>query len=175
MNEEAQFKLQAHLDGELPAGEAAEVEQWLARDPEARALLSELKNTNAALAGHEAEARLPETREFFWSKIEREIGRQSVATATATEPARKSFWARWGWRGLAPAGGLAAACLFALHLANPGTASAEFVPELELASDDMGAYTFRNQEDGLTTIWLYDRTSQTQSAQLPTSTTLASK
>jgi anti-sigma factor RsiW len=171
MNEEAQFKLQAHLDGELPPGEAAEVEQWLARDPEARALLAELRNTNAALSGHEAEVKLPETREFFWSKIEREIGRQSVAP----EPARRSFWARWGWRGLVPAGGLAVACLFALHLANPGTASAEFVQELELASDDMGAYTYRNQEDGLTTIWLYNRTSGAQSAQSSTPAILASK
>ena len=171
MNEEAQFKLQAYLDGELPAGETAEVQQWLARDPEARALLAELQNTNTALAGHETEVKLPETREFFWSKIEREIGRQSVAP----EPSRKSFWARWGWRGLVPAGGFAAACLLALHLANPGTVSAEFVPELELASDDMGAYTFRNQEDGLTTIWLYDRTGATQSAQSPAPAILASK
>ena len=171
MNEEAQFKLQAHLDGELPAGEAAEVQQWLARDPEARALLAELQNTNAALAGHEPEMKLPETREFFWSKIEREIGRQSVAAA----PSRKSFWARWGWRGLVPAGGLAVACLFALHLAHPGAAVAEFVPELELATDDMGAYTYRNQEDGLTMIWLYDRTSATQSAQSSTPAILASK
>jgi anti-sigma factor RsiW len=172
MNEEAQFKLQAYLDGELPAGESAGVQEWLARDPEARALLAELQNTNAALAGHEAEVKLPETREFFWSKIEREIGRQSVA---ATAPLRKSFWARWGWRGLVPAGGFAAVCLLVLHLANPGTASAEFVPELELASDDMGAYTYRNQEDGLTMIWLYDRSSGTQSAQSSTPAILASK
>jgi anti-sigma factor RsiW len=171
MNEEAQFKLQAYLDGELPAGERAGVQEWLARDSEARALLAELQNTNAALSGHEAEVKLPETREFFWSKIEREIGRQSAAK----EPPRKSFWARWGWRGLVPAGGLAVACLFALHLANPGTASAEFVPELELASDDMGAYTYRNQEDGLTMIWLYDRPTGAQSAQSSTPTILASK
>jgi anti-sigma factor RsiW len=161
MNDESQIKLQAYLDGELPAGEAAEVRQWLARDAEARALLAELQNTNAALAGHEAEVKLPESREFFWSKIEREIGRQSAAEA----PARKSFWARWGWRGLVPAGGFAAVCLLALHLANPGAASAEFVPELELASDDMGAYTYRNQEDGLTMIWLYDRTGEAKSGQ----------
>jgi anti-sigma factor RsiW len=171
MNDEAQFKLQAYVDGELPDDEAAEVRQWLARDEEARALLRELQNTNAALAGHEAEVKLPETREFFWSKIEREIARQNAAPVAP----RKSFWARWGWRGLAPAGGLALACLFALHLVYPGTTVAEFVPELELASDDMGAYTFRNQEDGLTMIWLYDRTSQAQSAQSPTAAILASK
>jgi anti-sigma factor RsiW len=171
MNEESQIKLQAFLDGELPAGEEAEVRQWLERDREARELLEELKNTRAALAGHEAGIQLPETREFYWSKIRRELEHQ----ATAREPARKSFWARWGWRGLLPAGGLAAACLLALHLSVPGAGVAEFAPELELASDDMGAYTFRNQEDGLTTIWLYDRASGAQSARAPQPVALASK
>ena len=58
---------------------------WLARDREAAALLEELRNTRAALAGFEAEVRLPESREFFWSKIEREIQRLE---APAPRPAR---------------------------------------------------------------------------------------
>jgi len=62
---EAQIKLMAYLDGELPEREAVEVREWLARDEEARALLAELQNTGAALAGHEAGLKLPETREFF--------------------------------------------------------------------------------------------------------------
>jgi anti-sigma factor RsiW len=174
MNEESQIKLQAFLDGELPAGEAAEVRQWLERDCEARELLEELKNTGAALAGHEAAIKLPETREFFWSKIRRELERQERQEA-AREPARKSFWARWVWRGLVPAGSLAAAFLIALHFSGTGAEVAEFAPELELASDDMGAYTFRNQEDGLTTIWLYDRATGAQSARASQPVALASK
>lgn len=174
MNEESQIKLQAFLDGELPPGETAEVRQWLERDREARELLEELKNTRAALTGHEAGIKLPETREFYWSKIRRELERQEQQTTTR-EPVRKSFWARWGWRGLLPAGGLAAACLLALHLSVPGAGVAEFTPELELATDDMGAYTFRDQQDGLTTIWLYDRGSGAQSAQAPQPVALASK
>jgi anti-sigma factor RsiW len=171
MNEEAQIKLQAYHDGELPAAEAAGVVEMLARDPEARALLAELKNTCGALAGQEAEVKLPETREFFWSKIERQIERESAA---AVAP-RKSFWGFWGWRGLVPACGLVVACLVAVHLANPGAAAADFTPELDLASDNMGAYTFRNQENGLTMIWLYNRASETQSAKAPETISLASK
>jgi anti-sigma factor RsiW len=171
MNEESQIRLQAFLDGELPAGQAAEVRQWLERDREARELLAELQNTRAALAGHGADLKLPETREFFWSKIRREIERQE-RLETPREPVRKSFWARWGWRGLVPAGGFAAACLIALHLS--GT-SAEFAPELDLATDNMGAYTFRNQENGLTTVWFYDRTAGAQSAQASQPVTLASQ
>jgi anti-sigma factor RsiW len=154
MNEEFQLKLQAYLDGELPPAEAAQVEQWLERDVDARALRLELQNTVGALAGQEADVKLPESREFFWSKIEREIGRQSAASVPV--PARASFWSRWGWRGLIPAGALALVCVLMLKLA-PSGAAEEFSPELEVAADNMGAYTFRNQEDGLTMIWLYDR------------------
>lgn len=171
MNEESQIKLQAFLDGELPAGEAAGVRQWLERDREARELLEELKNTRAALAGHEAGITLRETREFFWSKVQRELER-GERQETAREPVRKSLWARWAWRGLVPAGGLAAAFLLALHLSATGN---EFTPELELASDDMGAYTFRNQESGLTTVWFYDRTTPAQSSQADVPVSLASK
>ena len=75
MDHDAQLKLQAFLDGELPEAEASEVANWLARDREAAALLEELRNTRGALAGFEAEIQLPESREFFWSKVQREIQR----------------------------------------------------------------------------------------------------
>ena len=45
MDYDAQLKLQAFLDGELPEAEASEVAKWLARDREAAALLEELRNT----------------------------------------------------------------------------------------------------------------------------------
>ncbi len=171
MNEEFQLKLQAYLDGELTPAEAAQVEQWLERDVEARALRFELQNTAGALAGQEAEVRLPESREFFWSKIEREIiGRESAASARARMP----FWRRWGWRGLIPAGALALVCVLAVRLSYSG-AAAEFSPELEVAADDMGAYTFRNQESGLTMIWLYDKAPDPPSAQSATMAILASR
>src|SRR6266513_3336151 len=85
MKQELQLKLQAYLDGELPDGEAREAAGLLAQDAEARALLAELKKTRAALAGFETDIKLPESREFYWSKIEREIQRQSPII----EPERK--------------------------------------------------------------------------------------
>ena len=57
---EAQFKLMAYLDGELSEPETVEVREWLARDEEARALLAELQNTGAVLAGFEAGLKLPQ-------------------------------------------------------------------------------------------------------------------
>src|SRR5262245_443995 len=76
MDYEAQLKLQAYLDGELPEAEARQVANWLAQDREAVALHTEVRNTRQAMAGFEVGVALPESREFFWSKIEREILRQ---------------------------------------------------------------------------------------------------
>ena len=43
MKQEQEFKLQAYLDGELPEAEARQVADWVAKDAEAAALLSELR------------------------------------------------------------------------------------------------------------------------------------
>src|SRR5690242_11198744 len=95
MNGESQIKLQAFMDGELPESEAREVAGWLARNQEAALLLQELRHTRQSLKGHDASIKLPESREFFWSKIEREIHRQEQ-TAPAIAPAPKaSFWLRF--------------------------------------------------------------------------------
>ena len=75
MNEEQQLKLQAFLDGELPEREAREILAWTQRDGAAAALLAELKNTRQALVKSEPHLSVPESRDFFWSKIEREIQR----------------------------------------------------------------------------------------------------
>jgi anti-sigma factor RsiW len=77
MTNEQQLKLQAFLDGELPEREAREILAWTQRDSAAADLLAELKNTRAAMAKSEPHLSLPESREFFWSKIEREIQRSN--------------------------------------------------------------------------------------------------
>jgi len=155
MNQEAQVKLQAFLDGELPAPEAAEVQAWLARDAEASALLAELRNTNGALEGFEAEIRLPESREFFWTRIEREIQRLEQPVSRA--PAANVSWVGWVRRQFAPLTGLASlAIVLALLLAQSGGQVAGS-SVIELASDDMAAHTYRDQDQRITVVWLDDR------------------
>jgi hypothetical protein len=150
---EAQIKLMAYLDGELPEREVVEIREWLARDEEARALLAELQNTGAALAGHEAGLKLPETREFFWSRIQREIARQEKAPAAAET---MSPW-QWVRQHLLPVGGVALlTCLLALMIVRPGRTGSLY-GELEMASDDMGAYTYRDHQQKMTMVWFYDR------------------
>src|SRR5215472_9549975 len=117
MDMENQLKLQAFLDGELPESEAREMANLVARDKEAAALLAELRNTRQALAGFEAVMPLPESREFFWSKVQREIERQE-AKQPAIEPHRPSLLAQWR-RFIVSAGAMAAVILVALIAVGP--------------------------------------------------------
>jgi len=92
MNVDLGIRLQAYLDGELTGGEAQQVAALLETDAEARALCSELEQTRTLLKGNEPELRLPESPEFFWSKIEREISRSE--TAPAAQPGWLLFFRR---------------------------------------------------------------------------------
>jgi len=157
-----ELKLQAYLDGELAAPETAMMEDRLGRDQEGRLLLAELRNTCAALAGHEAEIKLPETREFFWSKIEREIGRQEQPAPAAAGVS----WFTWLRRHVLPATGIAfAVCLMSIWAVHRGKISGQFA-EMELASDDVGAYTYSDPQQKMTMVWFYDRNDNSQSTEL---------
>jgi anti-sigma factor RsiW len=165
MDAESQLKLQAYLDGELSANESAQVADWAARDDEARLLMAEFKHTKAALSGHETGVKLPEPREFYWSRIEREIQRQT-APGPEISPGLAG-WLFWLQRHLVSTGaGAALACLLMVLLVHSGRSGSQ-LGEIELASDEMGAYTFRNQSEKLTMVWLYDRSDDSQFTQDP--------
>jgi anti-sigma factor RsiW len=151
MDYKAQLKLQALLDGELPEGEASEVTQWVARDREAAALLAELRHTRGALAGFDAGVRLPESREFFWSKVEREIQRLETPAA---KPARVSYLTLLR-RFLVPASAVAAVLMAGLMLNRPAGLTGRTVgTEIETALADSGAFTYRDYSAGTTLVWL---------------------
>src|ERR1041384_1921221 len=114
MKEDLQLKLQSYFDGELSEAEARQIEASLAGDAEGCALLAELRNTRGALSVFEAEVKLPESREFYWSKIRREIERQEkIATARPTS----SPFAAWR-KLLVPAGAFAALAIAGLIAAH---------------------------------------------------------
>jgi anti-sigma factor RsiW len=151
MNEELELKLQAYTDGELPEREAREVADLLAKDADARALVTELKHTRSALAGFEAEIKLPESREFYWSKIEREIRRLEKPSPPRPEISLFAAWRRF----LVPAGALAALVILGFlvfpQLRGPRvTAAAE--SEFTLADSD--AFTYQDYANGTTLVWL---------------------
>ena len=159
---DSQLKLQAYLDGELPEHEARLVADSLGRDPEASALLQELRCTTEAVKASQVDVRLPESRDFFWSKIQRQIQSEEQSS-----PARKpaSLLARLQHY-LVPAS--AVALLTIVLTLSVGHSSAMQPGEMELVSDEMGALTFRSQSEQMTMVWLYPRTdSQAAGEALP--------
>jgi hypothetical protein len=160
MTEEQQLKLQALLDGEdgvLPETEAREITALLARDADAVALWSELKNTCNALKGFETPGtagasptvKLPESREFYWSKIKREIER---STSAATPPQTVSLFTRLR-RIMMPLGAVAILALvgiIALHAFSGGQRPIAVNSMLA----DAGAFTYRDESQGMTVVWL---------------------
>jgi len=154
MEYEVQLKLQAYLDGELSEAEAREIGNLLAKDREAVALQNELRNTRQALAGFETGTELPESREFFWSKVRRDIER--LDPAEAAQPARSvSLFDSWR-RFLMPAGAVAALALavfFVNHQALHSD-SALAAMRLEATRSDPGAFTYQDHDGGATLVWL---------------------
>lgn len=149
MTEDQQLKLQAFLDGELPEPEAREVAALVARNREATDLLNEMRFTRQALKASEPDVKLPESREFYWSKIQREIERLEPAPAAA-EPA--PFLARLR-RFLVPAGAVAAAAILALVVGLPALRTGAG-PDTELAVADSGTFTYNDDANGTTLVWL---------------------
>lgn len=151
MDFDAQLKLQAFLDGELPEAEAREVVSWIARDEEAKALHAELKNTRKAIKDSEANARLPESREFFWSKIEREIQRLEPVAQTARSVSPFEFLRRL----LVPVSAFAVIVVAGLITYNQfGFGGNSYSPETEVAMANSSAFTYHDYSAGMTLVWL---------------------
>jgi anti-sigma factor RsiW len=142
--------IQAYVDGELEPRRRAEVEQWLARDDEARELQRELAGTRALLRSAEPVASVPETREFYWSGISRRIAAADKADERAEATAHASPLRLLRW--LVPALGLGAVALV-LTFQHP-VETASLTPNFETSHSDTTTITFRSESDGMTIHWV---------------------
>ena len=157
MTTEQQLKLQAYLDGELSGREVRSVELWLQDNHDAVKVLTELKNTRQVLTENEPQIQFPESREFYWSKIEREI--QKLQPEEISEA---SFdWRRLLWPISLTAGAIAV-CFLAVILQNPvadkpaqaaEVSSDGDAPVVESAQADSEAMTYEDKSDGTTLVW----------------------
>src|SRR6185503_16046454 len=95
MKRDLALKYQAFVDGELSEREARGVAEAIERDPEAQALVAELRATRTAFAGNEPEVTLPEILEFYWNKIEREIRRCEAEPSGVSQGRWMAALARW--------------------------------------------------------------------------------
>lgn len=156
MNDDQQLKLQSYLDGELSVREARQMEAWLAQDKEAQELFAELKHTKTALIGNEPELKLPESREFFWSKIEREIRLREQQPEKNTIEIPLFAWLQ---RYLLPVGAAAAVAVMATVMINKNRLPLDTaaVMETEALNEEMNSISFRSEADRMTVIYLYDR------------------
>lgn len=147
MNTNEMLNLQAHLDGELSPREAAKVESLVARDAEAKALFTELKHTREALAANEPEVVLPESREFHWSKIAREIERYESKPAFVRQVGTPGWWLKY----FSPVAAVAMVVFAAVLVPTmkDSDSDAQTAPAPEASS-----VVFRSQAEGMTVIWL---------------------
>ena len=164
MNYETQLKIQAYLDGELSERESQDIAALIAREQDAANLMAELKNTRQAVAGFENGIKLPESREFYWSKIEKAL----EVSALPERQTKKADWASSLWRRLLiPVGTVAALVIAALLTLSPHSGN----PEMESAMSDPGAFTYRDFSTGTTLVWL-SYPAENELAQSETASTL---
>ena len=153
MDRETQLKLQAALDEELTPAEAAELDQLLTSNPEARALTAELKVAREATKAFAAATTVPASRDFYWSGIKREI--EKLEQQPHAAPAALKFsWLDWLTRALVPAGALAlviAAGIIAGHQSGLISPRAQ---RLEASLSSPGSFTYRDFNEGTTLVWL---------------------
>jgi len=158
MNGDLELKLQAYLDGELGGRESSRVEDWLEANGEAQGLLAELRMIKEAMAGAELNRSLPESGDFYWSKIQRGIALVERDVQHEVEP---------GWlvvlrRLLAPAAGVALVVLLTFVTVRTFTSEPEgaAIAVVETPSEEIGAYSFRSESQNMFVVWVYDRSPQ---------------
>ena len=155
MNRDTQLKIQAYLDNELSSGDARSVSKLISSDTYARELYQELKATRELVVENEPTVQVPDTRDFYWSQIQRRI-------ATAERQPASAPMRPWWLRIVAPALGTAA--LFALLLTVvdtnnqkpiiPSHSARAAAPLHQLEqSSDVSTITFRSEAEGVTVVW----------------------
>lgn len=152
MKLETALKVQAWVDGELPPEETQSVARLVETDLAAAELATELRQTRRAVHGNELPRKVSDSREFYWSQIQRRIDAQEKAADS--HPAKRSI--AWWLRVLVPAGTLAAlALVFAPSLLKSRQAvipTGSSVAESTL--DDSSSITFRSDAEGMTVVWV---------------------
>jgi len=151
ITERKALKLQAYLDNELSPRQARKVAAWLEEDREAHGLYAELRDLRTTVGGNEIEAKVPDSRDFYWSKIERSIRKNPVEVPS-------SFLTGYPWwvRYLAPALGATVLLMATLSIVKLSTAptSMSYLHEIETPLDDTTAISFHSQTAGMTVVWV---------------------
>lgn len=139
MKLEQALEIQALVDGQLEAGRKSEVARLMQDDMAAAALATELSAVRAAVRTHESTVTVPESREFYWSQIQRRIAAEEAVADGKTGSGTILGWIRW----LAPATGVAAVAAVLAMRTGSATALA-----------NASVMTFRSDADAITIHWI---------------------
>lgn len=154
MNHETELKIQAWVDGALPPAEAAAVTDLVSADAEAKVLAQELRATREAVRSSEKVRPVPESREFYWSRIERAIAAAEASRPESPAP-EPHGWLRFLLRFMVPA---AFVVLLAFFVTVPAgrwrSGGGALLGETENALQDVTSFTFRSESERMTVVWL---------------------
>lgn len=155
MNRDWETKIQAWVDGELPATEQESVAARVAQDPEAAVLVGQLRQLKSVLVETDPVRPVPDTREFYWSGIERRILQLSRPIRAGSDRVPLAMILRW----FIPVG--IAACI-ALILSGPllrgwNVGSPLGFTEIESPLEDVSSVTFRSESEKMTVVWVNSR------------------
>lgn len=150
MNIETCLEIQAYVDGELNATRRAAVERLCATQPEARQLSDELTALRNSLCANEPQYQVPETREFYWSQIQRRL--PAAEKVSSGNTLIGSSWVRW----LAPLAGLAAvvALVTLPHPESPATTTLASLSPSPSSASAASSVVYRSDADGVTVHWI---------------------
>ncbi len=156
MNMDAKLRLQAYVDGELPASQADQIRDWLAGDAAARELVGELERSSSILKRNELPAKLPVSPDFYWTQIKQRIEQVEAAPSTVPSP---RITIGWIWKWLVPISGMALIVLSLLsvrpHATRPQPSLAAWSgTEVESAIPDSDVVTFRSDTEGISVVWM---------------------
>jgi anti-sigma factor RsiW len=155
MNTNQQLEIQAYVDGQLAVADARRVERQMAEDPAGAALAAELRLVRDTVRDGEPVMAVPETREFYFSQIQRRIAAEEKAASRTSAPAAGSPL-QWLRRLFLPVAGVAAVAVVSMFSLRTGP----YIPgEMVIASEEMGAITFRSEQNQLTVVYLFDKSS----------------
>ena len=139
MKHEDKLKIQAWMDGELAPKEAAQVAALIGENPEALALSEELRVVENALHFGKKPAILDDSRDFYWSQIERQIEAGEPLPEPYVGPATPSSnLLRW----MVPVGSLGAIVILIINYGAINPQSKPFVtgvmPEAPVSATPTG-------------------------------------
>jgi anti-sigma factor RsiW len=152
MKHEQQLKIQALLDGELSPQETAQTAAWIESSPDAQALYHELRATSQLITQGEPIHTLSESRQFYWSQIDRQI--QAAQTSEPSTSSPLPWWLKLLAPVSAAAALLAALVAINLSLKDPDLLASQ---EIESSLEEIRTFSFHAPQAGMTVVWVENR------------------